>query len=1041
MCAVRAALRRFSLDHRRRVKRPLQELLPPRSGGEDRIAPAMIGGTREITTGRNGRFHSGSLTMSFQNSTHPPAILRRALLMTTLLCTPFSLSAVQAQESLAQETQPTNITGGDDIVVTGSRLIRNDLSAPSPVTVVGEQAIKLSGNVTLEKTLNQFPQLGQGNTSSVNNGGGSGILTANLRGLGATRTLTIVNGRRFIAANSAGSVDLGSIPDALVQRVDIVTGGASAVYGSDAIAGAINFVLKDNFKGLEAAANLGVNERGDGFQQKYDVTMGAGFDDNRGNVAMSFSYTKVNSFTQGDRAFSATPLADNSTRTGFVYSGSGNIPGTRIPLSATNLARVVGVQPASGGCTSVTSVRFLAGGTPAQYCSPEDSYNYAGFNLLQRPLERFNVSALSHYDVTDHVTAFMEAYFVNSKNNYILAPDSFTPLTPSTTNPLTTTLLVPYRNNPILPTAVANFFANNTAIFDPNRTGTASVTGAGRRTDEFGTRQSYFERTGYDITGGLRGDFDLLGRNFRWETFGQYIRNREDTRNIGTVNSARLSQSLDAVLNSSGQIACRSGVSGCVPVNLFGVGALPSSAQGWLTPERNSYNIFERTVAGASVSGSLFDLPAGPVAVAVGTEYRRDDYQGRVSPFDQAGDYGSASSNNVGGAFDVKEVFGEIRVPLLKDLPFVNALSIEGAVRYSDYSSVGGVLAYKAGAEYAPISWIRLRGAYNRAVRAPNVGELYAPISVGYTGGTDPCDRSQTRSAARQAFCVSQGINQADIANFTQSALGLNQRGGGNPNLKAEKSDTYTVGAVISPPWVKHLNFTVDYFNVKVKDAIIQPNVNQVLNDCFATLDASNPSCQGIVRDSSGQINYVTTQYLNVGYLKTSGIDAQMDWRVPLPVTLMGNQPQLTVQAVASWMFNKTQKTLASTLPQDCAGYYGAGCSSGTGGFILPDFKLNLSANIASGPVSWRWVGRMIGGLDLYPTAVAYKTHVPAVWYVDSTVTFDIGKKLTLFAGVNNIADKQPPILGTTLVGDANVDVSLYDVAGRRYFVGASVRF
>lgn len=353
------------------------------------------------------------------------------------------------------------------------------------------------------------------------------------------------------------------------------------------------------------------------------------------------------------------------------------------------------------------------------------------------------------------------------------------------------------------------------------------------------------------------------------------------------------------------------------------------------------------------------------------------------------------------------------------------------------------MLAYKGGAEYAPISWIRFRGAYNRAVRAPNVGELYTPVSTGLTGGTDPCDSTQKPSAARQAFCVSQGISQADIGSFRQSALGLTSRGGGNPNLKAEKSDTFTVGAVVSPPFVRRLNLTIDYFKVKVNDAIVQPNVSQVLNDCFATLDRSNPSCAGIVRDSSGQIQYVSTQQQNVGYLKTSGIDAQLDYRLPLPstLTLIGDRSQISLQAVASWLFHKTQKTLASTLPQDCAGYYGSGCSSGTGGFILPDFKLNVNATYSTGPVSWRWVARMIGSLDAYPGTLAYVSHVPAVWYVDSTLIFDVRRNMSAFFGVNNIANRKPPILGTTFVGDANVDVSLYDVAGRRFFTGVTLKF
>ena len=973
--------------------------------------------------------------------------MKTALLTTSLL---FAPATVWAQDATVPNSDPP-VTGpaavapdsNEEIVVTGSRLVRHDLTAPSPTTIVGAEEIKLSGNVNIEKTLNQFPQLGQGNTSSVNNGGGSGVLAANLRGLGSTRTLTLVNGRRFVPANSGGDVDLGTIPDALIQRVDIITGGASAVYGSDAIAGAVNFILKDNFEGFLAGAQYGETDKGDGQNQKYDVTFGTNTADKRGNVTLSASYTKQKSYTQGDRDFSQTPLADNAAHTAFVYSGSGNIPGVRIPLSATNLARLVGVGAATTPGCSVTSVRFDPGGAPVRYCSPQDSYNYAAFNLLQRPLSRINVSALAHYDLTDNVTVFAETYFVDTKNNSILAPDSFTPLTPSTTNPLTTTLLVPYRNNPALPTVVSNFFASNSAIFDPTNSGVASVVGAGERTTDLGTRQSYYERQAYDLTGGFRGSFNLGEHEWRWEVFGQSIRNREDTRNFGTTNQARLSQALDAVTNASGQIVCRSGATGCVPINIFGTGGISAAAKAFLVPERDSLAIFRRTVGGASLSGSLFNLPAGEVATAVGVEYRKDKYSSTPSPFDRAGEYGSASARSLSGDFDVKEAFGEIRVPLLADVTAIKSLALEGAVRYSDYSSVGGVTAYKAGAEYAPISWVRIRGAYNRAIRAPNVAELFNTIATGYTGGTDPCDKSQTRSAARLAFCVSQGIGAGDIAGFTQSGLGLTQQSGGNPNLRPEKTDTYTIGGVISPPFIHGLNLTADYFTVNVKDAIITPNVSQVLNDCFATLDATNVSCQAIHRDASGQVSYINTQTLNVGYLKVSGLDTQLDYKMGLPdfVSIGGDPASLSVTAVASWLFHKTQKTLTNTIPQDCAGYYGSGCSSGTGGFILPDFKLNMNAQYASGPASLRVAARMIGALDVFPGTAAFVSHVSPVWYFDTTVGWNIGEHIRLFAGVNNIADKKPPVLGTTFVGDANVDVSLYDVAGRRYFGGMTVKF
>jgi outer membrane receptor protein involved in Fe transport len=392
----------------------------------------------------------------------------------------------------------------------------------------------------------------------------------------------------------------------------------------------------------------------------------------------------------------------------------------------------------------------------------------------------------------------------------------------------------------------------------------------------------------------------------------------------------------------------------------------------------------------------------------------------------------------------VKEVFGEIGIPILKNLPLIHSLSLEGAIRYSDYSTVGSVLAYKGGAEYAPISWLRFRGAYNRAVRAPNVGELFSAVTQGFTSGLDPCDIDNHPSTAQQQLCVKQGISQADLANFHQATLGLTVSSGGNPDLKEEKSNTYTIGAVISPPFIPHLNLTVDYYNVTVKGAITSVNVQQTLNDCFANLDTSSPTCQAIHRlPGSGQIDFVSTQEQNIGSLKTAGIDAQLDYTVRLPDSWsINSEPsQFSLAAVGSWMFHNTTQTLSNSPPQDCAGYYGAGCSNGTGGFILPNFKLNLSGTLTSGPISLRVVGRMIGKLKAYPTVTAFVNRVPAVWYEDATLSFQTSKQLNFYVGVDNLSDKQPPILGTTLVGDANVDVSLYDVEGRRFFVGANLKF
>lgn len=950
-------------------------------------------------------------------------------------------AAASAQVDTAGGSAAQASSDSGEIVVTGSRLIRTDLTAPSPTTIVGEADIKLSGNVTMESTLNQFPQLAAGNTSSVNNGGGSGVLTANLRGLGATRTLVLANGRRFIPANSDGQVDLATIPDALVERVEIITGGASAVYGSDAIAGAVNFILKKNFEGLEASYQYGQTFRDDGSSHKLDATFGANLDDGRGNVVFSGSYTKRNPVFQANRGFAQVPL--DTVNGKLVPGGSGNVPGTRIGLSASQRAQLVGVNlTPDGPCSNLTSIQFRENGVPHAYCTPEDGYNYAPFNYLLRPLERIQASALARYEISDRVEVFAEAFFVNSRNNTVLAPESFTPLTPGAPS---STLLVPnYATNPNLFPATRQFFIDNQALFDPNGTGTATVVGSARRADELGTRNSFYERNSLNLTGGFRGTLGADENPWRWETFYQYQRNRSDTRNENFISLTRLSQGLDTVVNAQGEAVCRDATRGCVPVNIFGYNSLTPAAGAFLTPPRVSDDEFERQVAGASISGELFELPAGAVAVAIGTEYRKDSYRFDPSPQDLAGEYGPGSQKRLRGSFDVKEVFGEIRVPLLSDLPFAHSLAVEGAARYSDYggdnSTVGGVFTWKVGGEYAPVDWVRLRSAFNRAIRAPTLNELKSPITRGFTSGTDPCANNPT--AAQKALCVSQGIPQGDIDTFQQAALGTTSQSGGNPNLREERSKTLTVGAVISPPFVSRLNLTVDYFKVKVDGAIASINVNQTLTDCFSTLNANSPTCRSIFRLPNGQIDYVATQLNNIGAINVEGVDAQIDYRVPLGSFFeIGGEPaNLTLQAIGSWLFERSVQVISNQKPVDCAGRFGNGCI-GTGTFALPDFKLNLSGSYKSGPISFRLQGRMIGEFKLYPGVTAAVKKASPQWYIDAASTVAITDELELFGGINNLFDNKPPILGTALAGDANTDPSLWDVIGRRFFIGARARF
>jgi outer membrane receptor protein involved in Fe transport len=963
---------------------------------------------------------------------------RRALLATTLLCcTPFG--AAMAQDAPATQTADV-VDDNNVITVTGSRLARTDLTATSPITIVGEEDIKLSGNATLESTLLESPQLASSNTSSVNNGGGSGVLTANLRGLGPSRTLVLTNGRRFIPANSDGQVDLASIPDALIERTEIITGGASAVYGSDAIAGAVNFILKRSFTGMELSYNYGQTFEGDGQTHKIDATFGSDFGDGRGNVVLSASYTTRDPVFQADRDFAQVPL--DTVNGKLVPGGSGNVPGTRIGLTSAQLNGLVGVSQPTGACSSRTSVQFRDNGQPFIYCTPENAYNYAPFNYLLRPMERIQGSALAHYEITDNVEAFADIFVINTRNRFRQAPDSFTPITPGAGSQ---TLLVPsYATNPALFPLVRQFFIDNKNIFDPNNTGTARVVGGARRSEELGPRENMFERNSFNITGGLRGHFGDGDKAWHWEAFYQLQRSRTDNRTEGMISQSRLSQSLDAVL-SGGQVVCRDTSRGCVAASIFGFNSITPAAASFLTPPRVSNDIFTRQVAGASLSGTLFSLPRGPVAVAVGTEYRKDRYEFFASPQDLANEYGPTSQKNLSGSFDVKEVFGELRVPILSDTPFFQTLAVEGAVRYSDYggdnAKVGGVTTWKVGGEYAPVKWIRFRAAYNRAIRAPTLNELKAPITEGFSSATDPCAASG-KSAAVRALCIAQGVPAADVDTFVQAALGATGRSGGNPNLHEERSKTLTVGGVISPPFLDRLNLTVDYFRVRVDGAVASINVNQTLTDCFTNLDINSVTCKNITRLPNGQLDVISTQSSNIGALQVEGIDAQLDYTIPLGgfLAIGGGRSSLKLQGVASWLFERSSQVISTLAPVDCAGRFGNGCI-GTGAFGLPDFKLNLSSTFNSGPLTLRAQGRMIGKFELYPGATAAVTSAPVEWYFDLAATVRPFDHVELFGGNDNLFDNKPPILGTALAGDANTDPSLWDVIGRRFFVGARLRF
>ncbi|TDI72938.1 MAG: TonB-dependent receptor [Bacteroidetes bacterium] len=938
---------------------------------------------------------------------------------------------------LAQESAEAVI---EEIVVTGSRLRRSDLSAPSPTVVVTEQDVRLSGRGTLEGLLNELPQLNADNTSSTANISQAGLHTADLRSLGPERTLVLVNGKRFVPANESGLVDLSRIPDALIERIEIITGGASAVYGSDAIAGAINFILRDDFEGVDLRYNYGASTKDDGQTNTLSLTFGTNYADDRGNIIVSASWYDQDSVLFDDRSYSAVNF---DVRDGeLVRAGSSNIPGTRINLSTSEIAGLVGVDltdfttdrdfsaGGAGGCTRLAGVRFGTSGVPLPFCDPEDRFNTNPTNFLLRPLERYSISGLSHFEITEGVEVYAELFFTNNRNTWNLNAASFGPRT-SGQNGL---ILPDYVNNPVLFQATRDFLLANATIFDPDGDGDAFIQNGGRRLNEAGSRFFNYDNTSYSLTSGLRGDLDLGGKDWQWDTYYQFQRATESQHFINVLSSLRLSLGVDVTVDpSTNEVRCTNEFVGCVPVNVLGLNSVTPEMALFLTPDKGDQEYFDRNVFQATMNGDLFEMPAGSVAAAFGFEWRERSYEFLPGGLNEGGVNGSQlASQNV--ETDVWELFTEVRIPLVEDM-----LSVELAYRYSDYSSSGGNDTYKVGLEYAPVEWLRFRGAFNRAVRAPNLSELFSPQTRSFEGGDDPCNSQLNPSQTVKDFCVLTGVPAADIDTFVPS-IDLVGRRGGNPNLDVEESDTITLGFVVSPPFIEGLNVTVDWYDIEVTDAVTTTTAEDVVNTCFATLDANSAFCQSITRFQNGLIDEVLAVASNFATVQVSGVDLSFDYTRELPDSwgIGSSGATFALRGLMGWLFEREIQTIESAPVVDCAGFAGRGCS-GFGARMVPDFGSKIDIRYLSGNFSTGLAARTIGEFDFVAGDIRgepFGFKVPDETYWDIDANYQFNDSIQLHVIFKNFTDNEPQLMGQQLQGDSGVDVGLYDVIGSRFTVG-----
>lgn len=1011
--------------------------------------------------------------IGMSNRFHKASLLAGTVMAGAMLVAPAHAQTDQGGADQAAEGTP--------IVVTGSRIQRTDLESTSPVTVVSSEEFALTGAVNVEQVLNTLPQVLPGVTGFSNNPG-NGAVTLNLRNLGAARTLVLVNGRRWMFYDTNQIVDLNTIPQFLLQNVDVVTGGASAVYGSDAVSGVVNFKLRE-LEGVELGGTYSITDRGDGARYAVNMAIGSSFDDGRGNVTMYANYTQRKPIFQGAREFSERAAGDGCINSGTTGRGDIGTPFTgpggaavngNVGTAANPNFVLCGTGVRSGGQVGFvpqgsatgpigTFVRGTdtyifnpTGGGSRLFQDPADLYNYAPDNYLQLPQERYLLGSFGRYEISDGIELYSELSFVRNKVAQELAP---TPAGVSA--PLF--IASPFFNDQTRALLLLNDAAETTVA---TRGDGYAQTTVGFRFNQGGARNQEANREAFRVLGGIRGS---ITENLNFDAFYSYSRTSNSQLQRGNISRSRYVNALtvEFVPGSTTQLRCRDAsarAAGCVPINVFGDGLADPAAIEYVKVDSTNLQSSELTNALASISGSLFNFGMGAddVGFAFGVEYRKMASNFVPDEFLASGDVlGFNAGQPTSGSYDVKEVFGELRLPIIED-GAVHSLELNGAARYSDYSldSIGGNWTYTGGIDFAPIRDIRFRAQYSRAVRAPNVEDLFGGQATGFPQAIDPCsDRGSaaSRTTALRNFCIASGVPAANVfTRAVQPNAQIQGDFGGNPDVLEETSDTYTVGVVFQPSFVPRLNITIDYFNIKVDDVINTRagGMATALSLCFNTIqDLNNPICQVFAgkRGSTGALGQTSggqnPSFLvdNVGTRKTSGIDMQVDYSVPL---FNGN---LGFFYLGTWL-DKFRETPIAILPEReiiLEGTHGQ-----TGFNALPEYRHNVRVTYSQGPVlvsgRWRYEGgtedrriqNEFDGLERIGTPIAQlpRPQVRAINYFDLSVAFDVSERLTLNAGVNNIFDKQPPVIGA-VAEQANTLPGFYDVLGRDFFVSANLKF
>jgi outer membrane receptor protein involved in Fe transport len=930
----------------------------------------------------------------------------------------------------AQAQAPADVLV-EEVVVTGSRIARRDFTSNAPITSVDREQLVLTNTVNTETLLNSLPQAVPGLDRTSNNPG-DGTASVDLRGLGANRTLVLIDGKRVTPTSRAGVVDINQIPTALIKNVEVLTGGASAVYGADAVAGVVNFILRDDFEGVDLNFSTQQTEEGDASLTTIDLTVGGNFANDRGNAVLNVQWTDREELFQGDRKFANVAQSDNSALDGLVPSGSSGIPQTGIFTTA--------ISDAFGA----SSILFNQDGTARPYNGAEDNYNYAPVNYMQLPQERYQATGLASFELTDQVEIYSRVMYTSSSVPQQLAP-----------TPIFTAAEFTLDGSPFLDPGVQQLLSDAVGavdgdgnLVDSNGNGiadTAVLPGSfdlRRRLEEVGPRFSDSKFTSFNFQVGARGDI-----NDSWNYDVYYQRGQVDNAEtqLGNVSRERFAQALllDLDADPTGGVCANPGSGGattaCAPINIFGEGNISEAGAAFLRTAVTSNATFIQEIAGATVTGDLFELPAGTVSAAFGLEWISNDFDFVPSQDLASGNIaGFNAAPPVKGGFSEQSVFGEVYIPLLADAPLVESLDVTLAYRYSDFDTIGTVDNYKADFSWAPISDIRFRGSFSTATRAPNIGELFSPQAIGAPAGEDPCSARGNPTPDVAAICVATGVPADSVGSpaLNVPASQVQALTGGNPDLTEESADTFTLGVVVSPEFLPGFTASLDYFNIEIEDFITPfgGGASNVLGTCYDPTNpqggAGSPFCNVVRRGPTGFLDRVDTLSQNVAVQTLVGFDLLGDYNFD---ALGGN---IRLQYVGTYTTESDFTAFEGDSPLECAGRFGNNC-----GQPLPEYKHRIAATYGrdslTAQVVWRYIGEVDDDTDAKDFTVET---IDAESYIDGSVQYTLDAGLSLQAGVQNLFDVDPPVLGGN-AQQANTWPATYDVFGRTYFLRVGYSF